>query len=77
LTDIIIKQVTEKGWTTEREVLAEVGNTDSMKKQLQRSIADIMDGNNLTKSRLNKALREKYKIELPPESHPIIIYFKG
>jgi hypothetical protein len=76
ITDIIISLIQDKGYCTESEILAVYGNSEAKKRKLNIAMPDIMQANNLSRQRLNKALRQKYGIDTAPNSHPYIYFME-
>ena len=66
ITEIILKQIQERGYATEYETLNEIRKIYKSKnftdKQLKRSLPDILNANNLEKVRCNKDLKSKFNI---------------
>lgn len=65
LTDIVMTAITDQGYCTEQqaiEKLSEITGYQAGKKQLLRSITDIMTANGLTKVRANKDLKQRFGI---------------
>ena len=65
LTDIVMTAIIEQGYCTEQQAidkLSEMTGYQMGKKQVLRSIDDIMTANGLTKVRATKALKQQYSI---------------
>ena len=72
---IILGLITEKGYCTEAEVIAEAGRSKKTTDiQIKRSLTDIMACNCLKKSRATNELKARFGIKADRYSHPMIIY---
>ena len=75
IQSIILGLITEKGYCTEAEVIAEAGRSKKTTDiQIKRSLADIMACNCLKKSRATNELKARFGIKADRYSHPMIIY---
>lgn len=75
IQNIILSLITEKGYCTEAEVIAEAGRyKKSTDIQIKRSLTDIMACNCLKKARATNELKERFGIKADRYSHPMIIY---
>lgn len=65
LTDIVMTAITDQGYCTEQQAIEKLSETTGYqagKKQVLRSITDIMTANGLTKVRANKDLKQRFGI---------------
>lgn len=76
IMNVCLKMITDKGYTTEKEIalaLKEKGvGKELSDRQIKRSITDICECNNLLKTRATKALKEQFRIV--SSGYPVIIY---
>lgn len=78
LSDVLLQQIQETGYTTETAVINEVGTRTGYKMadvQMKRSINEILDSYGLKKIRANNTLKELYGIT--GNGYPLIIVSDG
>lgn len=74
LSDALLQQIQKSGYTTETDVINEVGNKTGYKMadiQMKRSINEILDSYGLKKIRANNTLKKRYGIN--SNGYPLII----
>lgn len=76
ITNVCLEMITNKGYTTEKEIATVLKGKGIGKelsdRQIKRSITDICECNNLLKARVTKALKEQFNIV--SSGYPVIIY---
>ncbi|GIP25403.1 hypothetical protein J23TS9_05330 [Paenibacillus sp. J23TS9] len=78
IEQVALKNIKERGWITEKEILAMVrsSNTQIKERHLKAMLPEFLDKYSLVKTRLNKQIKSQINFGGEESSYPYIIHMK-